>query len=231
MNKTQNRLLAALPVRSFERLSEQLERIELTFKQLLLEPEQPIEQIYFLERGVCSIVMTAENGAVVEIATVGREGFIGTPVLLSTDLAAETTLCQIPGGALRMSAAQFRDALTVDPALQRICLRYTQGLISQISMSAACNRLHNIEERAARWLLMTHDRVDGDSFPLTQEFLSQMLGVRRQAVNVAAGMLQQAGLITYSQGVVTVVDRAGLEGTSCECYGMIRQIYDRLALG
>ncbi len=127
-----------------------------------------------------------------------------------------------------MTAKSFLSQLEQNPDLRRICLRFTHALIGQIAQNASCNRIHNVEERAARWLLLTHDRVGVDEFPLTQEFLSQMLGVRRQAVNVAAGMLQQAGLISYVRGTVTILDRRGLEETSCECYGIIRAEFDRL---
>lgn len=197
-------------------------------RQHFQRPGERIEQVFFPDVGVVSMLMSGAEGELIEVATVGREGFVGSSLVLETDEASSIVFCQVPGAGHRMSASDFCEILQAEPALRRMALRYTQALMTQMAQNAACNRIHDIQERAARWLLMTHDRVDGDVFPLTQEFLAQMLGVRRQAVNIAAGILQQAGLITYTRGVITIVDRPGLESASCECYGVIRDNFERL---
>lgn len=223
-----NRLLASLPSDLMGRLRPRLTAVGMTDKQRFLEPGSRIEHVYFPDVGVVSMLMSGAEGELVEVATVGREGFVGTALVLETEEASTIAFCQVPGSTQRMSANDFREALPSEPVLRRKLLRYTQALMTQMAQNATCNRIHDIQERAARWLLMTHDRVDGDVFPLTQEFLAQMLGVRRQAVNIAAGILQQAGLINYTRGVITILDRLGLEGASCERYGIIRSHSERL---
>ena len=168
------------------------------------------------------------TGQIVEIATVGNEGFVGLPAFLGSDSSTVRMLCQIPGECLRMKAAEFKAAIKNGGALHRLLNLYTQALINQISQTAFCNRAHAIEQRMARWLLMTHDRVEGDEFPLTQEFLGQMLGVRRQQVSQVASALQNKGLIRYVRGVMSIVDRRGLEVVACDCYRIVRQQYDQL---
>lgn len=229
-----NRLLQLLPPKVLDRVLRHAQRVELNFKDVLVRADRPIEQVYFPETGVCSMVTAGEENfgpdqLLVEVATIGREGFVGTPLLLGTDQTRSIMLMQIPGRGLQMAARDFTAMVRDEPVFQLTLLRYTQALIMQISQAATCNRLHNIEERAARWLLMTHDRVDGDTFPLTQEFLGQMLGVRRQAVNIAASMLQKAGLIHYTRGHITVLDRKGLEATLCECYRIIVNEFEKSA--
>lgn len=233
-NPSPNRLLQSLPTRIRDRVLRHAERMELNLKDLLVEADRPIEHVYFPEIGVCSMVATGEadfgpDRLLIEVATVGREGFVGTPLLLGSNETRTMTLVQIPGRALRMPAKEFMAIVRDEPELQLTLLRYTQALIMQISQAATCNRLHNIEERAARWLLMTQDRVDENTFPLTQEFFGQMLGVRRQAVNVAAGMLQKAGMIQYTRGQITILDRKGLEATACECYRIIVKEFEKSA--
>ncbi|HEV7279278.1 MAG TPA: Crp/Fnr family transcriptional regulator [Pirellulaceae bacterium] len=222
-----NRLIATLPEESRERFQARCERVELRHKQVLVQADAPAEHVYYPEVGVCSVVVDPSDGAVVEVATIGREGFVGTSILLESD-ESPTTFCQVEGSALRLTTTDFRELAAADTAFRSPMLRYTQALMMQMAQSAACNRTHEIEERAARWLLMTRDRVDGDTFPLKQEFLAHMLGVRRQGVSVAAGILQKAGLITYTRGTITILDRAGLEEVSCECYAAIRERFDRL---
>ncbi len=226
-----NRLLAALSEKLVKRVQKSLAHVDLPYKLSLAESDETIEHVYFPESGVCSVVMEAHEGGIVEVATIGHEGFVNTPVLLGADTSPQRVMVQIPGDGNRMTAADFRDLVDADPEFRRIMLRFTQAMIGQIAQSVACNRLHNIEERAARWLLQTHDRVDSDTFPLTQEFLGQMLGVRPQAVNIAAGMLQQAGLITYRRGSITILDRKGLEDASCECYQTVQRESERLTGG
>ena len=229
-----NRLLRLLPAKLLDRVLKHTERVDFVHKKLLVEADQPIEWVYFPESGVCSMVATGETsfGAehlLIEVATIGREGFVGTPLLLGSEETRAMTLIQIPGQGLRMPAKSFTALIREEPEFQLTLLRYTQALIMQISQGATCNRLHNIEERAARWLLMTHDRLDDNRFPLTQEFLGQMLGVRRQAVNIAARMLQTAGLIEYTRGDVNILDRKGLEEASCECYRIIISEFEKCA--
>ena len=164
-----------------------------------------------------------------EAATIGREGFVGTPMVLGAPSTTVEALAQIPGTAARMDAGRLVEWLrTAGGTLFPVLLRYAQALQEQTAQSVACNRRHGIDERCARWLLMTHDRVGADEFPLTQDFLAFMLGVRRASVTVAAGMLQQAGLIHYRRGRITVRDRERLEAASCECYGIIRREYTQL---
>ena len=183
-------------------IEEELVEVDLTFKQVLYGQGSKIEFVYFIDEGVASLLQHTPGSPTVEIATTGREGMVGISILLGDEISPDEVIIQIPGHGRRMKAATFMREIDGETELRAVGLRFTQALISQIAQNAACNRIHNVEERAARWLLMTHDRVSGDTFPLTQEFLAVMLGVRRQAVNVAAGMLQQAGLISYVRGVI-----------------------------
>jgi CRP-like cAMP-binding protein len=224
-----NRLLAAAPRSVLDRLAGVGSREDLDFKQLLFEEGARIERVVFPIFGVCSLLTVTPEDRIVEVATIGNEGFVGLPVFLqATLMSAHRAIAQIPGEAVVLDAAEFLEISNSGGPFQAVLMRYTQALMTQIAQAAACNRLHNIEQRCARWLLMTHDRVEGDSFELTQEFLSQMLGSGRQAVNEAAQALQERGLISYTRGTVTVADRPGLEACSCECYGIIRDEFDRL---
>jgi CRP-like cAMP-binding protein len=223
-----NHLLAALPSTTYDALLPALEPLALNLKQILYAPNEPITHVYFPVDGVCSIVSLLENNIVIEVATVGHEGMVGIPVFLGAMHTPGQALVQVPGAAVRMEVQAFRQALEEYPHLGAVLQRYTQALFVQIAQSTACNRAHPVNERCARWLLMTADRMRRDQFSLTQEFLGQMLGVRRASVNVAARTLQQAGLIDYSRGQITILDRAGLESVACECYGIIKAEYDRL---
>jgi CRP-like cAMP-binding protein len=223
-----NHLLAKLPREELEVVSPDLESIQLPFKHELHAPFEPIEHVYFVTRGVASLVNEPDTGEIVEFATVGFEGMVGFPVVLGARSVPSRALMQIPGEALRMKAADLERALPRAPMLHKMLLRYTMALLNQIAQGTSCNRLHEVQERCARWLLQTHDRVEGDSFPLTHEFLSQMLGVHRPTVSVAAAMLQKAGLIDYTRGQMTIVDRERLEAASCSCYRLITDEYDRL---
>lgn len=223
-----NHLLAKVPREELEVVSPDLEPVQLAFKDELHAPFETIEHVHFVTRGVASMVNEPDTGEVVEFATIGFEGMVGFPLLLGSRSVPSRAIVQIPGEALRMKAADFERALPRAPMLHKLLLRYTMALLNQIAQSTSCNRLHEVQERCARWLLQTHDRVDGDSFPLTQEFLSQMLGVHRPTVSVAAAMLQKAGLIDYTRGQMTIVDRKGLEAASCSCYRLITDEYDRL---
>jgi CRP-like cAMP-binding protein len=227
--ETANRLLRALPPAELERLRPMLETVRLEPRQDLYDANRPISHLWFPHFGVASMLNEVPEGRPVEIATVGNEGFVGIPLLLGAESMPTRCIVQIPGAASRMNAASFREAQGANPGFRSLLLRYTMALLNQVAQSASCNRVHPIEERCARWLLMTHDRVNGDErFPLTQEFLAQMLGVRRAGVSAAQAMLQKAGLIRYTRGAISVLDRAGLEAASCACYRIIRGDHDRL---
>jgi CRP-like cAMP-binding protein len=223
-----NRLLSMLEEPVFERLAPSLERIALSLRQKLIEPHKPIDYVYFPINGVVSMLAHIEGGYLIEVATVGNEGMIGLPLFLGTDVTPGTSFSQVPGDALRMSARDFRDAIATSLPFTKMLHRYTQALMVQISQGNACNRVHSLEQRCARWLLLCHDRVGEDKFMLTQEFLSQMLGVRRASVNLVSSTFQQAGFIEYSRGRIRILDRKGLESACCECYTVIRQEYDRM---
>jgi CRP-like cAMP-binding protein len=224
----QNRILRALPKDELDSLLANLEPVPLSYKQLLHKTNEPIASVYFPASGVGSLVSVMNDNTIVEVATVGREGMIGLPLFLGSDKMPMQTFIQIAGYGFQMKAESFKEAITRGKALVEALNLYTQALFNQIAQAAVCNRIHPIEKRCSRWLLMTRNRVDSEQFPLTQEFLSQMLGVRRATVNEAAGTLQKAGLITYTRGVITILDRAGLETTTCECYYLIEDEYNRL---
>jgi CRP-like cAMP-binding protein len=223
-----NRLLRALPAESYERLRPHLEPVALAQAQSLWEPDASIHSVYFPRSCVISVLVLLDEEAPVESATIGREGMLGVPVTLGATSTSTRALAQVPGDAARVPATGFRAMMADDAAFSQLMLRYAQSLLEQTSQSVACNRRHAMEERCARWLLMTQERVGTDSFPLTHDFLAFMLGVRRATVTVAAGMLQQAGLIRYSRGKITVLDRARLEEASCECYRTVKERSDRL---
>jgi CRP-like cAMP-binding protein len=199
----------------------------LPIKTVLFEPGQVIDSVYFPLDGVVSLVTALEDGAIVEVATVGNEGIVGVPLNHGGALAVRA-ISQVSGRALRMDADSFLSELDRNGPLNDLVRRYVQALFGQISQAAACNRLHSNEERLSRWLLMSHDRVGVDEFAITHEFLGQMLGSRRATVTLSAGLLQAAGLIRYHRGQVTIVDRIGLESVSCECYGVIKDELDRV---
>jgi CRP-like cAMP-binding protein len=225
----ENFILGALPDEEYARLRERLEPVNLDLKQMIYETDQPIRHAYFPTSAVLSMISQVDGAAAVEVATIGREGMAGLPVFLGVGASPNTIFAQIPGLALRMRAEQLRDVLAGDGALHRQLHRYIQATMVQLSQNVACNRLHSTEERAARWLLMTADRVGAERFPLTQDFLAQMLGVRRATVSITAGLLHNAGLISYKRGVITVDDRAGLEDAACDCYGIVRDEFQELA--
>jgi CRP-like cAMP-binding protein len=226
-----NKLLAKLPRQELEAIAPDLEPVQLPLRYVMHAPFEPIEHVFFITHGVASMVTEPETGDIVEFATVGPEGMVGFPVLLGTKSIPGRALMQIPGAALRMKVSDFERALGRTPTLHNLLLRYMMALFNQIALGVSCNRLHEVQERCARWLLQTHDRVEGDSFPLTHEFLAQMLGVHRPTVSVAASMLQKAGLIDYTRGQITIVDRKGLEAASCSCYYIVKEEYDRLLDG
>jgi CRP-like cAMP-binding protein len=225
---SRNALLATLSDAAAKDFAPLLEPVELVFKQVLHEPNEDIDQVYFVTEGVVSTVNESDDGGIIEIATVGNEGFIGVPLVLAARSMPSRALAQIPGAALRMGSEPFLDLLEKHSDFRATLLRYALALMNQIAQCTSCNRLHEVQERCARWLLQTHDRVSGDTFTLTQEFLAQMLGCHRPTVTIAAGMLQAAGLIDYRRGSITILDRKGLEQASCSCYRTIAREYEKL---
>ncbi|MGH9077501.1 MAG: Crp/Fnr family transcriptional regulator [Acidimicrobiales bacterium] len=199
-------------------------------KDVLLGAGEAIQNVWFPVDAVVSSLTTMADGVSVEIATIGSEGMVGSPLFLgsATMPAREFAQVQVPGKLWRMDASIFAKEMASGGAFQEVVQLYVQALFSQITQQVACNGLHSVNERCSRWLLLTLDRVGSDEFPLTHEFLAQMLGVRRASVTLAAGALQHAGLIRYRMGRMTVLDRAGLEATACECYRVIRDEFDRL---
>jgi CRP-like cAMP-binding protein len=223
-----NRLLDLLPVEDYERLRPQLEAVPLGVKELMCETDEPIPHVYFPTGGVISLVTPLAEGAAVELATVGREGMVGLAVFLGADTMPSRACVQVPGEALRMGAGAFRAEVWRGGALVRLLNRYAHAFFHQAALALACNGVHPAERRCARTLLQTQDRVGADQFLLTQEFLAQMMGVRRPRASEAAGVLREAGLIRYARGRMTILDRPGLESASCECYGVIEREFDRL---
>jgi CRP-like cAMP-binding protein len=222
-----NRILEALPQTGRDRLKRAMVPVTLAIKTVLFEPGEPIGAVHFPLDGVISLVTPLDDGAIVEVATVGNEGIVGVPLVSGGSLAVRA-ISQVAGSALRMEAGDFLRELRQDGPFRDLVLQYQQALFGQISQAAACNRLHTNEERLSRWLLMSHDRVGVDEFAITHEFLGQMLGSRRATVTLSAGLLQAAGLISYRRGHVVILDREGLESVSCECYAVIKEQLDRV---
>lgn len=225
-----NALLARLPAPEYSNLYPFLEWTACPLKSTFYQRDQPIEHVYFPLSGEHSVLAIMENGTAVEVGTVGNEGFSPVDVLTGSRESLETVTCQIAGEALRMPIAPFMAAIEGNTELRKLVFRYLRAYLAQVSQSVACNRLHTIEERFAKWLLMNHDRVPGDEIHITQEFLADMLGVHRPSVSLIARQFQQLGLIRYSRGLVNILDRPGIEDASCECYGVVRKQFER-ALG
>jgi CRP-like cAMP-binding protein len=223
-----NRLLGRLATADFERLRPHLEPVTLEYKRQLYQPYEPIAHVYFIESGVASLVTTMADGAAAEVGTIGNEGVVGLPVLLGDDMAPTSVYVQVPGQGLRMRSELFRHEMEGSAPLRTLVLHYAHAFFNQVAQSAACVHFHSLDQRCCRWLLMTRDRMPSDEFLLTQEFLAMMLGVRRAGVTIAAGALKRAGLIDYTQGRVTILDRHGLEARTCECYAVSKVEFDRL---
>jgi len=223
-----NRLLAQLPKDEFQRLLPKLQSVSLEFKRVLYEPRASLDYAYFPERGVVSQLTVMEDGAGIEVATIGNEGVVGLPILFGMTEISSRLVVQVPASALRMSAHALREETSGDTPLRRVLLRYNGAYLTQVSQSVGCNGLHSVPRRCCRWLLMTHDRVEGDDFPITHEFLAQMLGVRRPSITQVLQPLQEDGLIRYRRGNMTVLDRRGLEAASCECYRIVQDEFDRV---
>jgi CRP-like cAMP-binding protein len=217
---SRNRILGALAAADLDRILPSLESVPLVDGMPIYEPNKPISHVYFPISGVVSMVSEMREGTV-EVGTVGREGMTGLPLVLRAATMPTRAFVQVPGHAYRVRGTNLCTLIREAPNVERLLYRYVLALFDQTAQHAACNRLHALEERCARWLLMTHDRVDGDVVPLKQQFLAEMLGVHRPAVTIAAGALQKAGVIRYTRGKVTVLDREALEEAACACYAII----------
>ncbi len=223
-----NRLLAGLPPEDLARLIEHLKPVTLPKKRVLYEVGAPLDHIYFIDEGLASVLTMMEDGASSEVGMVGPEGLIGVSALLGGGLSAQHVVMQLPGKGHHIAAQHCKSVFDQSPSIRNVLLRFIEDLLNLSSQTAGCNRLHSVEQRSARWLLMASDRVDSNVLPLTQEFLAAMLGVRRSGVSEAAAELQRSGLIRYRRGEITIIDRAGLEKTACECYGLDKQRIERL---
>jgi CRP-like cAMP-binding protein len=223
-----NRLLSALPSEDKALLAPYLTPTDLEKGRLLYDPGDDIDQVYFPNDGVISLMTLMESGAAIESATIGREGALGLMVAVAPRQSLSRAIVQAPGSALRIAAAPLHEAWTRSAALRHLVDRHNEALFGHAIQSVACNALHAVEARFCRWLLSCHDRIDSNTVSLTQEFLADMLGVQRTTVTAVAGSLQTKGLIRYRRGVVDILDRAGLEAMTCECYGAVRRSYERL---
>jgi CRP-like cAMP-binding protein len=223
---TVNRLLAALPKKEYQHLLTELEEVTLTFGDILFDPGNIIRHVYFPNDSIISLLSAVEDRAMLEVGIVGNDGMAGLSVFMGINKSRNRALVQGAGTAMRMKAAALRKEVSNGGALHNLLHLYTHSLLTQISQSAACNRFHLVNARLARWLLMTHDRVKGDEFYLTQEFISHMLGVRREQVTLAASTLQKQKLISYSRGQIKILNRTGLVAISCNCYKVVKEEYD-----
>jgi CRP-like cAMP-binding protein len=219
---TVNRLLGTLPKKEYERLLPDLTRIPLAFGEILYEPGDIIKHVYFPNDSIVSLLSALSERSTLEVGMVGNEGMAGLPIFMGVNVSRTRALVQGEGSAMRMTSASVRHEANHLGALHRLLHRYSHSLLTQVSQSVACNRFHSVEARLARWLLMTSDRLGKEEFRLTQEFMSNMLGVRREGVNRAAGALQTDKLIHFSRGVITILNHRALEATSCECYAIIK---------
>jgi DNA-binding transcriptional regulator YhcF (GntR family) len=227
--REENLLLAYLPDAERKRLSPYLEEVTLDFQQVLIEPNRQITDIYFPYDAITSTVQEMSDGDSVETGLMGVEGFVGVQLWLHAPTTPTTTLVQVAGKAHHMRATDFiRHVRDTDSPLNELCAKYAHAFLVMTSQTAACNRLHPINERLCRWMKLVHNRLRRDEFPLRQEFVAQMLGVHRPTVSTAASMLQQAGLITYSRGQMRVLDAAGLRNGSCECLEIIERQFQQI---
>ena len=223
-----NRILATLPHEDCKRLVTTLEPVTFSLGDVVYEPGGRLDYLYFPTTSIVSLLYSMEDGATAEMALAGNDGVVGVALFLGGRTTPNRAIVAIAGEALRMKAATVREEFRRGGPFQQQLLRYTQGLITQISQTAVCNRLHSIEKRLCRWLLLCLDRVESQHLRMTQEFISNMLGGRRESVTVAAGRLQDAGLIHYSRGHITLLDRKGLESAACECYQTVKAEFERL---
>lgn len=218
----ENRLLAALPPKEYQRLLPELEHVVLEFGKILYEPGDTVRHVYFPNDSIISLLSTVAKRSTLEVGIVGNDGMAGISVFMGVDTSRTRALVQGPGTAARMRSAALRRESRQPGMLPRLLQRYSHSLLTQISQSAACNRFHTVDARLARWLLMTHDRVRSDEFPITQQFMSDMVGVRREGINKAVGDLQRSKLIASTRSRIRILNRRKLEAASCVCYSIIK---------
>jgi CRP-like cAMP-binding protein len=224
----ENDLLRALLNSEYKHLSPKLQQVDLTFGEIIYQADQRIDYVYFPETAVVAMVDTVDNGGTIEVGIIGHEGMVGINIFLGCLVTPDRAIVQIPGSAMRMKTSDLRKELRFGSPLQRLLLRYTQVLLAVISQSVACSQHHSVEQRLARWLLTMHDHAESNEFGMTQESIAAMLGVRRAGVTEAAGKFQSAGLMTYNRARIRILNEAGLEKKSCECYRFMRQQFERL---
>jgi CRP-like cAMP-binding protein len=223
-----NHLLAALPAAEFDRIEPRLEGVSLTLGEVLYESGDRMTHVYFPTTAIISLLYIMENGATAEIGIAGSNGLVGIALFMGGETTSNRAVVQSGGDAVRMKARDVQDAFSLGGVFQSVLLRYTQSLMTQISQTAVCNRLHSVEQQLCRWLLINHDQMQTDKLVMTHELIANMLGVRREGVSIAAHHLQENGLIEYVRGTITILDRNGLEATVCECYKVVIDEYDRL---
>lgn len=226
--KSSNHLLAALPANEWQRWESQLELIDLKLGQVLYESGGKMQHVYFPIDAIVSLLFVLENGASAEIAVVGNEGIVGVSLFMGGETTPSRAVVQSAGKCLRLRAQVLKDEFSNSLPVLHLLLRYTQALITQMTQTAVCNRHHSLDQQLCRWLLLSMDRLTGSHLVMTQELIANMLGVRREGVTEAAGRLQKAGLIQYTRGKIDVIDRAGIEARTCECYSVVKKEYDRL---
>ena len=226
--QVENRLLAALPAADYERLRAQLRPVEFSLGEVVYEFGGQLDYVFFPTTSIISLLYTMENGTSAEMGLTGNDGVVGIALFMGGGTMPNRAVVQSAGDALKMKAKVLQDEFALGGSFQQLLLRYTQALITQISQTAVCNRLHSVEEQLCRWLLLSHDRLKTDELIMTQELIADMLGVRREGVTVAAGHLQDAGAISYVRGRIQILDRQKLEATVCECYGVVKDEFDRL---
>jgi CRP-like cAMP-binding protein len=227
-DSTKNHLLAALPQAESQRWLPLLESVELSLGQVLYESGTTLTHVYFPTTAIISLLYVMENGASAEIAVVGNEGIVGISLFMGGESTSSRAVVQSAGKGFRLNAQKMKEEFDRAGPVLRLLLRYTQALITQMSQTAVCNRHHSLDQQLCRWLLLSLDRLEGNQLVMTQELIANMLGVRREGVTEGALKLQHAGLIRYARGHITVLDRAGLEKRSCECYAVVKKEYDRL---
>lgn len=223
-----NRLLAALPREEYEHLWPQLQQVSFALGEVVYEFGGQLDYVYFPTTSIVSLLYTMENGSSAEMGLTGNDGVVGIALFMGGGTMPNRAVVQSAGDAIRMKARLLQDEFARGGQFQQLLLRYTQALITQISQTAVCNRLHSVEQQLCRWLLLSHDRVKADELIMTQELIADMLGVRREGVTVAAGRLQDAGAISYVRGHIKILDRQKLEETVCECYRVVKNEFDRL---
>jgi len=223
-----NRLLAALARDEYDRVRPQLQQVSFELGEVVYEFGGHLDYVYFPTTAIVSLLYTMENGASAEMGLTGNDGVVGIALFMGGGTMPNRAVVQSAGGAVRMKARVLQDEFARGGKFQQLLLRYTQALITQISQTAVCNRLHSVEQQLCRWLLLSHDRVNADELIMTQELIADMLGVRREGVTVAAGRLQDSGAISYVRGHIKILDRKKLEKTVCECYRVVKDEFDRL---